>query len=332
MLRCFTVTAVLILAMPRQSAATVNIWLSASGTTSVGSAFPATAGAVPIFEPYLGGSGTVYIWGRPDSGKALVDLSLNLVAETQPICAPSCSAPNAIAFTSATMFNSPFGAPARKRFEYVDDSTNMSPLPITANRIDGIEGLRIFEGGPVPAVGVGSFADPLYDAAHNSWLIAAITYNVLATAENSDTYLFLEIGPVGLNHAGETTIDSFVVFGDATDVVLNGHANRGVHPGSFDALIRPRILPGDANRNGSVELADYGLWKANFGSTTKLAADHNLNGKVDAADYVVWRTNLGLSAGIGGAVSVPESSTAVSVSVGMLALWAFRRPFFVRVK
>ena len=184
MLRCFTVTVALVLVIPGRSMAAVNIWLSGTGTITPGSSFPATEAGAPILQPYLDGTGTIYIWGRPDAGKSLVDLSLNLVAETQPLCG-GCIPPDAITFTSATVFNDPFGLPLVKRFEYVDDSTNMSPLPISVNRVDGMEGLRIFEGGAVPAVGIGNVADPRYDALHNSWLIAQVNYNALMSGRSA---------------------------------------------------------------------------------------------------------------------------------------------------
>jgi hypothetical protein len=126
--------------------------------------------------------------------------------------------------------------------------------------------------------------------------------------------------------------DCNVIFGDATDVALNGHDNRGVHPGNFDAVIRPRPLTGDADRNGVVNANDYGVWRTNFRSSTQLAADHNANGVVDAADYVFWRKNLGQSAGLGGASSIPEPAAAVPICIGIMALWAFCRPSFARAK
>jgi len=331
--RCLIVTVAVVLAIPGQSSATVNIWLSGVGTMVPGSSFPLTSSAVPVLEPYLGGPGSIYIWGRPDASKSLADISLNLVAETQPVCSTSCVIPNAVAFASATVFNEPFGMPSVVRFEYINDSTGMPPLPIDANRIDGMDGLRIFEGGEVRAVGIGSFADPYYDAAHNSWLIAKVTYNVLATGENTATRLFLEIGSIGLNHTGETTANASVIFGDATDQQLNGHDDRGIHPGNFDALIRPRPLPGDADRNGVVATADFNIWRTNFGSTTQLAADHNKNGIVDAADYTIWRDNLGRSAGSAAAsLAVPEPCATALLSVAMSALFVARRLSFSRAK
>jgi hypothetical protein len=319
--RCFTVTVAIVLAVAGQSQASVNIWLSGVGTTTPGSSFPASAAAVPVLEPYIGGSTSVYIWGRPDAGKSLVNLSLNLFSDT----------PNVISFTGVTLFNPSFGTPVVNRFEFVDDSNQTPPLPISANRIDSIEGLQVFNPGPILAVGIGSVADPRYTAPSN-WLIAQVTYNTLAAGENSETHLYLEIGPVGMNHAGEGTGAHTVIFGDAldtaiADVVVDGvHVNRGIHPGDYDAIIRPRPLPGDASRNGVVEQNDYPIWRANFGSMVQLAADHNGNGIVDGPDYVIWRNNLGLNAGSGGAVVVPEPAAVVSASVAMLALWTLCRP------
>jgi hypothetical protein len=80
----------------------------------------------------------------------------------------------------------------------------------------------------------------------------------------------------------------------------------------------PAALPGDYDANGTVEPADYDVWKAAFGTavTPGSGADGNANGVVDAADYSVWRNNLGATqppgsgslAGGGGlaAIAVPS--------------------------
>ena len=62
---------------------------------------------------------------------------------------------------------------------------------------------------------------------------------------------------------------------------------------------------GDYDNSGVVDIGDYQVWRANFGSTNAMA-DGNGNGVVDAADYVVWRKNL--AAGSASLASVPEPS------------------------
>ena len=89
---------------------------------------------------------------------------------------------------------------------------------------------------------------------------------------------------------------------DAADINDAGQiTGQGLIGGQYHAyLLTPVPIPGDFNHDGTVGPEDYDLWKANFGSTTVLAADGNGNGTVDAADYTVWRNNLGATLGFGG--------------------------------
>jgi hypothetical protein len=87
--------------------------------------------------------------------------------------------------------------------------------------------------------------------------------------------------------------------------------------------------PGDFNGDGSVDAADYGVWRRTFSSESELAADANDNLVVDAADYVVWRK---YATGPGGAgtqyvvLQVPEPTGAVLVLFVLVARFVVRFP------
>jgi hypothetical protein len=76
--------------------------------------------------------------------------------------------------------------------------------------------------------------------------------------------------------------------------------------------------PGDYNRDGTVDAADYVLWRDTLDSTTNLAADGTRNGVIDEGDWIIWRQNYGESIlpGEGGAIGhVPEPATVALMTV-----------------
>jgi Concanavalin A-like lectin/glucanases superfamily len=81
--------------------------------------------------------------------------------------------------------------------------------------------------------------------------------------------------------------------------------------------------PGDFDRNGAIELADFSKWQSDFGSTAAAigdGADGNRDGLVDAADYTVWRDAYdasGAAATLG--EQVPECGAAFGSWLGWLA-------------
>jgi hypothetical protein len=97
-----------------------------------------------------------------------------------------------------------------------------------------------------------------------------------------------------------------------------------------DFFALPSAALGDFNGDGTVDAADYSVWRKTLGqSGALLAADGNGNGQVDAGDHGVWAAHFGQTVGGGsgfasfGHAAVPEPTTAALVAIG--ALFAFRR-------
>jgi hypothetical protein len=71
------------------------------------------------------------------------------------------------------------------------------------------------------------------------------------------------------------------------------------------------ILPGDADGDGRIDLADFGILKKNFGGdATPSRGDFDLDGRIDLADFGILKANFGQ------AVGVPEPATSVLALLG----------------
>jgi hypothetical protein len=92
-----------------------------------------------------------------------------------------------------------------------------------------------------------------------------------------------------------------------------------LEPDYFKNHMFAPIAPGDYNVDGVVDTFDYNLWRANFGSTTSLAADGNHDGVVNAADYTIWRDHV-TGAGAAASSAVPEPATASMAVAALVTL------------
>jgi arabinogalactan endo-1,4-beta-galactosidase len=90
----------------------------------------------------------------------------------------------------------------------------------------------------------------------------------------------------------------------------------------------PAQLAGDYNENGSVDAADYVVWRKTVGSTTDLRANGDDTGAsagiIDQADFDFWKARFGGTAGRVGTVqmvtAVPEPATMILVLVVITVL------------
>ena len=82
-------------------------------------------------------------------------------------------------------------------------------------------------------------------------------------------------------------------------------------------------LLGDYNLDGTVDAADYSVWRNSLGQVgANLAADGDRDGRIDADDYALWKSHFGTSGsgsgGIDGGGSVPEPASLALVSLAAL--------------
>jgi hypothetical protein len=81
----------------------------------------------------------------------------------------------------------------------------------------------------------------------------------------------------------------------------------------------PQIAPGDYNDDGTIDAADYVVWRKTLGQTVALGtgADGDGNGVIQQADFDVWRARFGETAGSGSSVSAaPEPGAAMLLWLG----------------
>ena len=117
----------------------------------------------------------------------------------------------------------------------------------------------------------------------------------------------------GLIASGRIVIDS----SQAGDVEVFVGSFGFTHIGIFNTI------PGDYDRNGTVDSDDYAFWRAAFGSSVAapgFGADGNFDGIVSAGDYAVWRENLGRSLPLESSTAAPEPASMVALAIAGLVL------------
>jgi hypothetical protein len=91
-------------------------------------------------------------------------------------------------------------------------------------------------------------------------------------------------------------------------------------------------VAGDYNGDGTVNAADYTVWRNNLGGSASalLNRDPNNGGNINANDYAFWKSRFGATSGsgsgglAGSAGSVPEPSALLMLLVGLAGM-GFRR-------
>jgi hypothetical protein len=89
-------------------------------------------------------------------------------------------------------------------------------------------------------------------------------------------------------------------------------------------------LDGDYNANGTVNAADYIVWRKNIGTNFNMPNDTTPQ-DVGTEDYDIWRENFGAtSGGPAAAANVPEPAACFLFSIGGCTLGIIRRRWNIK--
>jgi hypothetical protein len=284
-------------------------WLSKNGFPPP-TGLPTLSTDVPEFYNFDGQTtGSIYIWGRPDSGQTLKNWSLNLV----------CTDPNVLTFNSVDVFES--AVTGVERWEDVNEPTG------NTTTINNILGFTLSNGG---GVGIGSSpaGTDLYQSADNqSWLLAKVNYTLKQPFPGyKSAQLFLQIGSYGVSNFTGNTSNVSVVLGHSGDTVLSPSnlLHRDATFGSADALIKYFPNPdADFDNDLDVDGRDYLIWQRGYlTGTTNAQGNANQGGNpalgqdmvVNQIDLAAWQHKYG------GPVPIVAASTAIPEPNGMVLI------------
>ena len=95
---------------------------------------------------------------------------------------------------------------------------------------------------------------------------------------------------------------------------------------NIEMLTSPPQLPGDYNRDGTVDAADYVVWRAAIAKGVNLGADGNQNGEIDVEDRAIWAQHFGESSDSNGdgSAAAPEPVGCLLIVVGFAGLGFIR--------
>lgn len=90
------------------------------------------------------------------------------------------------------------------------------------------------------------------------------------------------------------------------------------------------LLIGDYNEDGTVNIADYTLWRNNLGADGSMLANRDPAnmGVIATADYDSWKANFGetsTAAAVASLSNVPEPTSYLLLTIGLLGLWKTRK-------
>jgi glycoprotein endo-alpha-1,2-mannosidase len=112
---------------------------------------------------------------------------------------------------------------------------------------------------------------------------------------------------------------------DGAGTYTQGYSYSGYGNLYLDLLRTATVLAGDYNRDNTVDVGDYVVWRKTLGQTVVrgTGADGDFNGQITPADYDLWKAQFSQNAGSGASSAVPEPSPIVllMLTVARIAIW-----------
>jgi len=174
-------------------------------------------------------------------------------------------------------------------------------------------------GGVTPIVSVGITDPPLppggADVENGNLVLDLDDFNFTP----SSTMMLVDVAPDSLfGPFGTVTF-----LGDTTATVNYDFANGDIFLSDFVSTAPPGVI-GDFNDDGTVDAADYVVWRKHNGTTTVLPND-NTPGIVSPADYDDWVANFGMMSGGGAGVTAVPEPASLSAALLLMACCATAR-------
>jgi hypothetical protein len=187
----------------------------------------------------------------------------------------------------------------------INQDVSLESITVGSFNLEGLEGMRLsFVSGTNP------FANPLTGYS-SEYTFDANSVTFTTTSGGQTPYVI----PFGLGAQD----DIVIVAGTILSVTANpSHTDGGIILDMITAnLLAAPGVPGDYNGNGTVDAADYVLWREGG----PLQNEVDTPGTVNAADYTEWRARFGNPGGGSGLASaVPEpGSWALLLSLLMMS-------------
>jgi hypothetical protein len=155
-------------------------------------------------------------------------------------------------------------------------------------------------------------------------------FDIVLDTASERSYLFVPVGSSTTPFSLVLPFKAFTALSPGDDfghvVGIEIGTGNGNLRGDFSLDgIRTAFFPdGDYNFDGNVTIADYVVWKSQYGEPFSYypvnPADGNRNGRIDAADYTIWRNSLEMAENVNGPLDIVPELTSINLCL-LAILW-----------